>query len=68
MAEGATHPQAAGATEFLRYESLEAQGKMVGIIAEKRLVNLARREVGRSTPVAVVLDRTPLRLQAAPGR
>ncbi|HTI50632.1 MAG TPA: alanine--tRNA ligase [Planctomycetaceae bacterium] len=45
-------------TEFLGYETTEAQGEVVGIVAEDRLVE-ALREVGHEKPVAIVLDRTP---------
>ncbi|MGQ0635493.1 MAG: alanine--tRNA ligase [Planctomycetaceae bacterium] len=45
-------------TEFLGYDSLEAEVEVVGIVAEERLVD-ALREVGHGDPVAVVLDRTP---------
>jgi alanyl-tRNA synthetase len=60
MAEGPLDAvrKSAGATEFLGYDALEAQGEVVGIIAEKQLVDQLE-EVGRAAPVAVVLDRTP---------
>jgi alanyl-tRNA synthetase len=45
-------------TEFLGYETNEAQGEVVGLIAEKQLVD-ELVEVGHESPVAVVLDRTP---------
>lgn len=45
-------------TEFLGYETTEAEGEVVGIIAEERLVD-ELCEVGHEDPVAVVLDRTP---------
>ena len=47
-----------GGTEFLGYDVTEAEGEIVGIIAEKRLVE-ELTEVGRDSPVGVVLDRTP---------
>jgi alanyl-tRNA synthetase len=50
--------ETATATEFLGYETTEAQGELVGIVAEDRLVD-ALREVGHEKPVALVLDRTP---------
>ncbi|MFN0053498.1 MAG: alanine--tRNA ligase [Planctomycetales bacterium] len=45
-------------TEFLGYDTTEAPGEIVGIVAEERLVD-ALREVGHEQPVVVVLDRTP---------
>lgn len=50
--------QTSGATEFLGYESLSASGNVVGIIAEKQLIDSVDN-VGRTDPVAIVLDRTP---------
>jgi alanyl-tRNA synthetase len=47
-----------GGTEFLGYDVTEAEGEIVGIIAEKRLVE-ELTEVGHDSPVGVVLDRTP---------
>ncbi len=47
-----------GGTEFLGYETTEADTEIVGIIAEKQLVDQLT-EVGQASPVAVVLDRTP---------
>jgi alanyl-tRNA synthetase len=60
MAEGPLDAirKTSGGTVFLGYEQTEAEGQVVGIIAEKRLVD-ELVEVGRSSPVAVVLDRTP---------
>jgi len=60
MAEGPLDAvrKSAGSTEFLGYDKLEADGEIVGIIAEKQLVDQLE-EVGRAAPVAVVLDRTP---------
>jgi alanyl-tRNA synthetase len=60
MAEGPLDAvrKSAGSTEFLGYDRLEADGEIVGIIAEKQLVDQLE-EVGRAAPVAVVLDRTP---------
>lgn len=45
-------------TEFLGYETLQADGEVVGIVAEDRLVD-ALHEVGHESPVVVVLNRTP---------
>lgn len=60
MAEGPLDAvrKSAGATEFLGYDTVEAQGEVVGIIAEKQLVDQLE-ELSHATPVAVVLDRTP---------
>lgn len=46
------------ATEFLGYETTEAEAEVVGLIAEQQLVD-ELVEVGHASPVAVVLDRTP---------
>jgi len=48
----------AGATEFVGYDGTEAEAKIVGIIAQGRLVE-SLGEVGHAEPVGVVLDRTP---------
>ncbi len=45
-------------TEFLGYETTEAQGRVVGIIAQDRLCEHVE-EQGRGQPITVVLDRTP---------
>jgi alanyl-tRNA synthetase len=60
MAEGPLDAvrKSAGATEFLGYEAVEAEGEVVGIIAEKQLVDQLE-ELSHAAPVAVVLDRTP---------
>jgi alanyl-tRNA synthetase len=60
MAEGPLDAvrKSAGATEFLGYDALEGEGEVVGIIAEKQLVDQLE-ELSHATPVAVVLDRTP---------
>jgi alanyl-tRNA synthetase len=60
MAEGPLDAvrKTAGATEFLGYDTLTAEGEVVGIIAEKQLVDELQEE-SRANPVAVVLDRTP---------
>lgn len=60
MAEGPLDAlrKTSGGSEFLGYESTQAEGAVVGIIAEKRLVEQLS-EVGHASPVAVVLDRTP---------
>jgi alanyl-tRNA synthetase len=47
-----------GAVEFLGYDATEATGKVVGIIAQGRLVE-SLDEVGHAEPVGLVLDRTP---------
>ena len=44
-------------SEFVGYETLETDGKVVGIIAQDRLCETLR-EVGHESPVTVVLDRT----------
>ncbi len=46
------------ATEFLGYETLQADGEVVGIVAENRLVDVLN-EVGHESTVVVVLNRTP---------
>jgi alanyl-tRNA synthetase len=60
MAEGPLDAirKTAGTTEFLGYDAVEAEGEIVGIIAEKQLVDQLE-ELSHSTPVAVILDRTP---------
>jgi alanyl-tRNA synthetase len=60
MAEGPLDAirKTAGGTEFLGYETTEAEAEIVGIIAEKRLVD-ELTEVGRDDLVVVVLHRTP---------
>jgi alanyl-tRNA synthetase len=45
-------------TEFLGYETTQADGEVVGIVAEDRLVDILN-EVGHDSPVVVVLNRTP---------
>jgi alanyl-tRNA synthetase len=50
--------KAGGGTEFLGYEQTSATGKIVGIIAEKQLVDTLDNG-GAGDPAAVVLDRTP---------
>jgi len=45
-------------TDFLGYETLQADGEVVGIVAEDRLVDVLN-EVGHESPVVVVLNRTP---------
>ncbi|NDC63579.1 MAG: alanine--tRNA ligase, partial [Planctomycetia bacterium] len=45
-------------SDFLGYDSLEADGTIVGIIAQDRLCD-SLDEVGHAAPVTVVLDRTP---------
>ncbi len=60
MAEGPLDAvrKSVGSTTFLGYDKLEAEGEIVGIIAEKQLVDQLE-EVGRSAAVGIVLDRTP---------
>jgi alanyl-tRNA synthetase len=60
MAEGPLDAirKTTGATEFLGYETTEADGEVVGIIAEEQLV-VKLTEIGHVKPVGVVLDRTP---------
>jgi alanyl-tRNA synthetase len=60
MAEGPLDAvrKSVGSSQFLGYDTLEADGEVVGIIAEKQLVDQLE-EVGRAAPVAVILDRTP---------
>jgi alanyl-tRNA synthetase len=45
-------------TEFLGYETTEAEGRVVGIIARDELVEQIA-EIGHERPICVVLDRTP---------
>lgn len=45
-------------TEFVGYETTEAQGRVLGIIAQDRLCEHVE-EQGRAQPITVVLDRTP---------
>ena len=45
-------------TEFLGYEKTEAEAKIIGIVAEDRLVDTLT-EIGHEKPVVVVLDRSP---------
>ncbi len=60
MAEGPLDAvrKSVGSTQFLGYDKLEAEGEIVGIIAEKQLVDQLE-EVGRLAAVGIVLDRTP---------
>jgi alanyl-tRNA synthetase len=60
MAEGPLDAirKTAGGTLFLGYEVTESSGSIVGIIAEKHLVE-SMEEVGHVDPIAIVLDRTP---------
>jgi alanyl-tRNA synthetase len=50
--------QTCAGTEFLGYETTQADGEVVGIVAENRLVDVLN-EVGHESPVVVVLNRTP---------
>ena len=45
-------------TKFLGYESIAADGTIVGIIARGQLCEQVH-EIGHATPIAVVLDQTP---------
>ncbi|MCE9606072.1 MAG: alanine--tRNA ligase [Planctomycetia bacterium] len=45
-------------TTFLGYEKLEAEGKIVGLIAQDKLVDQVD-EIGHAKPIVVVLDQTP---------
>ncbi len=47
-----------GGTVFLGYESLTADGKVVGIISNKELVQ-EFSVAGHETPIGVAMDRTP---------
>lgn len=47
-----------GGTEFAGYDVTECVAKVVGVIAEKKLVESVI-EVGHTDPIGVVLDRTP---------
>ncbi len=60
MAEGPLDAlrKTAGGTEFLGYETADADGEIVGIIANKQLVDQLT-EVGQVSPIAVVLDCSP---------
>ncbi|MFO1092973.1 MAG: alanine--tRNA ligase [Planctomycetaceae bacterium] len=65
MAEGPLDAirKTSGGTEFLGYDATSAGGKIVGIIAEKQLVD-SIDDVGHVDPIAVVLDRTPFYAEA----
>ena len=45
-------------SDFLGYDTTEAEGRVVGIIAQDSLCD-SLTEVGHAAPVTVVLDRTP---------
>jgi alanyl-tRNA synthetase len=45
-------------SEFLGYDATDAEGKVIGIIAQDALCDRLR-EVGHAAPVTIVLDRTP---------
>ena len=45
-------------TQFLGYETMEAEGKIVGLLAQGHLAE-AIDEIGHEQPVTVILDRTP---------
>ena len=44
-------------SEFIGYDALETDGKVIGIIAQGQLCD-SLREVGHASPITVVLDRT----------
>ncbi|MFM9195743.1 MAG: alanine--tRNA ligase, partial [Planctomycetia bacterium] len=44
-------------SEFVGYETLETDGKVIGIIAQGQLCD-SLREIGHASPITVVLDRT----------
>lgn len=50
--------QTCAGTEFLGYETTQADGEVVGIVAENQLVDVLN-SVGHESPVMVVLNRTP---------
>jgi alanyl-tRNA synthetase len=50
--------KALGGTQFLGYETTEAEAQIVGIIAQGELCDRLE-EIGHKEPVTVVLDRTP---------
>ena len=60
MAEGPLDAirKTSGGTEFLGYDSTIATGEIVGLIAEKQLVEVVD-DVGHVDPIAVVLNKTP---------
>ena len=45
-------------SEFLGYEKTEAEAKVVGLIAQDKLVDMVD-EIGHAKPIVVVLDHTP---------
>ena len=45
-------------SEFVGYDTIDAEGKIIGIIAQDHLCETFR-EVGHAAPVTIVLDRTP---------
>ena len=60
MAEGPLDAirKTAGSTEFLGYDAVQAQARIVGIIAEQQFVETVE-EVGHVDAIAIVLDRSP---------
>jgi len=44
-------------SEFIGYETLETEGRVIGIIAQGQLCD-SLREIGHAAPVTIVLDRT----------
>ncbi|HEY2251646.1 MAG TPA: alanine--tRNA ligase-related protein, partial [Planctomycetaceae bacterium] len=50
--------QTCAGTEFLGYETTQADGEVVGIVAENQLVDVLN-SVGHESPITVVLNRTP---------
>ncbi|MFM8634276.1 MAG: alanine--tRNA ligase [Planctomycetia bacterium] len=45
-------------SEFVGYDTIQADGRIIGIIAQDRLCETVR-EIGHEAPVTVVLDHTP---------
>ena len=60
MAEGPIDAvrKTSGSTEFLGYDVNEADGEIVGIIAEEQLVDQVV-EISHAAPIGVILDETP---------
>ncbi|HEV2969272.1 MAG TPA: alanine--tRNA ligase [Pirellulales bacterium] len=50
--------KAMSGTQFLGYETVEAEGKVVGILAQDHLVETIGED-GHERPIKIVLDRTP---------
>ncbi len=60
MAEGPLDAirKTSGGTQFLGYDTTAAEGRIIGIIAERQLVE-SIEDVGHVDPIAIVLDQTP---------